>query len=117
MPRHIVPVLLQFLSFGCYPEIKLDVDPGGLGVDADGDGVDAADDCDDADAAVYPDAPERCNGLDDDCDGEANFRIAGNDFEDDDGDGFVDATCGGDDCDDGDAEAHPGATPRCDTRR
>ena len=26
-------------------------------------------DCDDTDAASYPEAPERCNGVDDDCDG------------------------------------------------
>jgi endonuclease I len=38
--------------------------------DADADGVNACDDCDDADAGVFPGAPERCNGLDDDCDGD-----------------------------------------------
>jgi endonuclease I len=37
--------------------------------DADGDGVAVGDDCDDTDAAVFPGAPERCNGIDDDCDG------------------------------------------------
>lgn len=37
--------------------------------DADGDGSPDGDDCDDADPEVYPGAPERCNGLDDDCDG------------------------------------------------
>jgi hypothetical protein len=29
-------------------------------------------DCDDADASVYPYAPERCNAADDDCDGSAD---------------------------------------------
>ena len=39
--------------------------------DADGDGQSAAEgDCDEADPAVYAEAPERCNGEDDDCDGE-----------------------------------------------
>jgi len=39
--------------------------------DADGDGQSAAEgDCDEADPAVYAGAPERCNGEDDDCDGE-----------------------------------------------
>ncbi|MBN2495717.1 MAG: hypothetical protein JXR96_14080 [Deltaproteobacteria bacterium] len=41
--------------------------------DSDGDGYQAEScggaDCDDADSAVYPGAPELCNGRDDDCDG------------------------------------------------
>lgn len=38
--------------------------------DGDGDGVASCDgDCDDANAAVYPGAAERCNGQDDNCDG------------------------------------------------
>ena len=37
-------------------------------VDADGDGVTEEDDCDDTDASVYPGAPERCDGKDNDCD-------------------------------------------------
>ena len=40
--------------------------------DDDGDGHaedSAAPDCDDSDNAVYPAAPEACNGVDDDCDG------------------------------------------------
>ncbi len=38
--------------------------------DADSDGINACDDCDDTDAGVFPGAPERCNGVDDDCDGD-----------------------------------------------
>ena len=126
MLRHIVPVLLLLPSVGCYPEIKLDVDPGGLGVDADGDGVDAADDCDDADAAVYPDAPERCNGLDDDCDGEIDEDGDAVSYADADGDGHGDPDTSvlgcdppdgfvstGDDCDDADAAVFPGAEEVC----
>ena len=32
-----------------------------------------ADDCDDADAAIRPDADELCNGVDDDCDGDIDL--------------------------------------------
>jgi hypothetical protein len=67
--------------------------------DGDGDGVVAAsrggDDCDDADAAVYPRALEVCNGVDDDCDGAIDVDDSGLDpatsllrFADGDGDGF-----------------------------
>ncbi len=41
---------------------------GALPEDGDGDGVPAGEDCDDGDRAVRPGAPERCNGVDDDCD-------------------------------------------------
>ncbi len=92
--------------------------------DCDGDGwsIDEGD-CDDFDAAVHPEAPERCNGDDDDCDGavdeEAEDAQA---FLDADGDGYGDPlqtlyACElpegyvreAGDCDDGDADAHPGA--------
>lgn len=39
------------------------------GEDGDGDGVAAGEDCDDADATVFPGAVEVCNGRDDNCDG------------------------------------------------
>jgi hypothetical protein len=53
-------------------------DQDGDGFGAEGSGIEACEqpsgavaeggDCDDGDAAVHPDAPEQCNGLDDDCD-------------------------------------------------
>ena len=78
--------------------------------DLDGDGVRARDDCDDTDASVFPGAEERCNGVDDDCDGETDEGF------DADGDGFT--VCGGGvpedaDCDDDDPLAFPGGEEVC----
>ena len=48
-------------------------DPGASAVDPDGDGLPRADDCDDDDETVNPDAEETAwNGADDDCDGDAD---------------------------------------------
>jgi len=46
-------------------------------VDDDGDGVPVEDDCDDADGAVFPGAPEVCDGVDQDCDGVADDGVPG----------------------------------------
>ena len=76
-------------------------------------------DCADGDASRNPLADETCNGLDDDCNGEADFVIGVNDWEDDDGDGFPDEQCASGanaDCDDTDAISYPGAAERCDAR-
>ena len=95
-----------------------------------------ADDCDDDDAAVHPDATEICDALDtdDDCNGAADDADAGVDttsftnwYEDADSDGFgsaaaptsaCDAPPGhvadSADCDDADAYVHPDAAEVCD---
>ncbi|MDQ3035914.1 MAG: putative metal-binding motif-containing protein, partial [Actinomycetota bacterium] len=76
-------------------------------------------DCNDAAAAIHPAAAELCDGLDNDCSGGPDYRIAPGDYEDDDGDGYVDILCGaplGVDCRDDDALAGPGEPEACDGR-
>ncbi len=93
--------------------------------DDDGDGSPACEDCDDSRTAVNPTATERCNGLDDDCEGTVDEGAE--DAEtwaiDSDGDGYTDSSvevtaCDApdgyaapteEDCDDADADAHPEA--------
>ncbi len=127
----------------CDGEVDEDaVDAGTWYADADGDGygdaasavtaceaptgaVDNGEDCDDGDAAAYPGAPEVCDGVDDDCDGEVDEDAVdmGTWYTDADGDGYGDpdtaveaceAPTGtvdnGEDCDDGDPNVNPGAS-------
>ncbi len=63
-------------------------------------------DCNDGNATVHPNAPELCDGLDNDCDGVVPANEA-----DSDGDGYM--VCD-DDCDDNNASVNPGATEICD---
>jgi hypothetical protein len=79
-------------------------------------------DCDDTNAARHPAQRERCNGVDDDCNGVADFVIAPGDLEDDDLDGVPDAACpmlpagAPRDCEDRDASSHGDALELCDGR-
>ena len=98
--------------------------------DADADGYPACQDCDDSAAEAHPDAEERCDGLDNDCDSvtdEDDAIDAPSWYADADGDGHGDAdfpiaacaepegyVSAADDCDDGDAEVNPDAQEVCD---
>jgi hypothetical protein len=101
-----------------------------LRCDLDGDGVDAevcgGIDCDDTDPLVQPEAPDGCDGRDNDCD-----EIVDEDpdipwYPDEDGDGWgthgqtvlactapEGYAAGTEDCDDGDAAIHPEADEYC----
>ncbi len=123
------------------------VDEGVVGVfyqDADGDGFgDAATasescdapsgyvsnntDCDDGERTTYPDAPEVCDEVDNNCDGEIDEGQTGSWYADADGDGYGDpealivaceapvgAVADNTDCDDTTASAYPGNLEVCD---
>ena len=70
-------------------------------------------DCAPGDPVRSPVGVEVCNGLDDDCNGVADFAAVPGDLEDDDGDGIADASCGGDDCDDLDPFVGAGLPEYC----
>ena len=85
-------------------------------------------DCDDGDATVYPEAAERCEGIDNDCDGAIDEDVKTSWFKDADDDGHGDAaspleSCdppagyasSSDDCDDTRAEVSPSGAEICDS--
>jgi len=94
-------VLFGALGFGCGKDPTIDTScPTDTGVtdDRDHDGYVEANDCNDLDASIHPDAVDIWyDGVDRDC--------AGNDDYDADNDGYD----VGSDCDDHDASIHPGA--------
>jgi hypothetical protein len=98
-------------------------------IDLDEDGYVAEIDCDDSRKTVHPDAPELCDGLDNDCDEEIDedAEEAEDWYLDSDGDGFGDSSqtvsaceqpegyvADDGDCDDGEALVYPGAIEVCD---
>ena len=85
-----------------------------------------ANDCNDINPMVKPQAPETCNGVDDNCDGQADNGLTfTNYYADTDGDGFgagpVQAACvpvtgkvtNNSDCNDSNAAVKPGAAEVC----
>jgi hypothetical protein len=102
--------------------------------DADGDGYGrhcSLEDCDDDDASVHPGAAERCDGVDQDCDGQIDEGLQTKPwYADTDGDGYgnpavSEPRCGPtagwasnpDDCDDEASDVYPGALELCDLKR
>ncbi|MGH9870250.1 MAG: Kelch repeat-containing protein [Candidatus Polarisedimenticolia bacterium] len=80
-------------------------------VDGDGDGLsECANDCDDTNAAVYPGAPQICDGLNNDCE-DPGWPSVPSVEADQDADGVM--ICAGD-CDDAQATVYPGAPHLCD---
>lgn len=87
LPGHTgaMRVLPFLFLLGCPPASDGTDSGGDPTVDADQDGHTADVDCDDGDELRFPGAPERCNGLDDDCNGSL-----GRNEEDGDGDQLPD---------------------------
>ena len=95
--------------------------------DVDHDGYSSALDCDDLDPLIHPDADEKCNSKDDDCDDLVDEHIETSYYLDADGDGFgrstssveacepptSDYTETAGDCDDLDPLIHPDAAEEC----
>ncbi|MBN93696.1 MAG: hypothetical protein CL928_06410, partial [Deltaproteobacteria bacterium] len=104
-----------------------DEEPDCIDADADGDSVTQDSDCDDADATVFPGAPELCDGIYNDCSASGYSASSAPVAEsDDDGDQFVECASdaaswvgsslvtGWGDCDDGDPSVFSGAVELCD---
>jgi hypothetical protein len=83
--------------------------------------ADNAQDCNDLVASIYADAPEVCNGKDDDCDGATDEGTSG-DFDSDgiadciDDDDDNDTWKDGEDCAPLDATTFPGSAESCNTK-
>lgn len=84
-------------------------------------------DCADDDATIYPNAPEYCDAIDSDCDGELQDAASTSFYRDADGDGYGSSTQAvtgcippegyvilSNDCNDASATTYPGAHELCD---
>lgn len=118
-PSILVLALLALQSAGCVSGLadvagtpETDEQPA-FYADSDGDTYDASRDCNDADALTYPNAPEQCDGMDNNCQDDVDEGLD----KDGDGDGFSAcpaSNAGIRDCDDTSAASHPEAVETCD---
>ena len=124
--------MLALLLACASPPEGAEKDPGstdGETHDADGDGFATdAGDCDDNDSAVYPGATERCDNLDNDCNGTVDDDLVQSWYADADADGFGNAAqavtaceppdgayiADDSDCDDTRSDVYPSAPELCD---
>ena len=126
IPVHLILVCSSL--FGCRTDKDVLDEPDEVlpeVTDADGDGYGEADDCNDLDASIFPDATEICDGIDNDCDDDIDEGVLETWYADSDDDGFGDPlntteacdpgswVATGNDCDDEDAGLS-GASERCD---
>ena len=125
LPLALLPLLF---TLACQDKETSDTGEPAALTDADGDGYFAEDDdCDDADPYNYPGAPERCDEVDNDCDGEADEGVQNTYYADADGDSFGDpdavllacsrpegSALNTSDCDDSDASISPAGLEICD---
>ena len=133
-PRALAVALIVTFALACRADSENGTaKPGDDGnsdvLDADGDTFTTVEgDCDDRDANVSPGGVERCDGVDNNCDGTVDEGVALAWFMDADADGFGDATAGieaceppgaayvsdATDCDDARGDVYPGAAEACD---
>ncbi|MBK9369746.1 MAG: putative metal-binding motif-containing protein [Deltaproteobacteria bacterium] len=100
-----------------YNGLDDDCDPTTPDDDLDGDGHVQAEDCDDADDDISPSATERCDGVDNNCDGAIDEAVGDTWYNDLDGDGYGDPATASQRCDGesglvADARTVTTATPR-----
>ena len=125
--------LIALLLLGCQDKADSPLDgvpideTGSTATDSDGDGYDATEDCDDNNSVIHPGADEICDGVDNNCDGQADEGVTEVFYADRDEDGFGDPSSTaeaceqppgyvstGTDCDDGSDATWPGASEQCD---
>lgn len=118
---------LYFSLLGCSTESKVQTEQSTIIDDSDGDGFTSDEDCNDRDAAVFPNNQEVCDGIDNNCDGRVDEDVQTEFYADVDQDGFgteqltvlaCEAPDGfvatGTDCDDTTEVSYPGAEEVCD---